>query len=1129
MNTDRFTNHNHERMMEKNHETTAIVPFRDVTPNLSISTTTTTTNNEQTQLLLEAADNERNNDENDDHDDWLNNHDRRQENDEYDNDHDHHYDDDDNDNDDSNPLVSHRQQQHHDSSPSNYITKVFRRRYGSGLGNLGNTCFMNSTLQCLAHTPLLVKYFLTGEYIPDLNRKNPLGTGGELAVQFANLLAEMWGVQQTVRVHPNGVYPKYYEASQSSTSQYLLTTNATNVVYPKNFKYTLGKHAEQFMGYDQHDSQELATYLLDILHEDCNRVLSKPYIEKPEKQDEIGETDEQASAKAWALHKRREDSRILDFFMGQIKSRVQCCKPACGRVSTTFDPFLFLSVPIPGSSERTLTVTYVPRDPRNCALRLALRVPKSATADELVKNALIPALRKLGNRNYKIAIPLPDDVCFNDIWKKEVFAWLDPKVEIEKIRDNDETFVYELSPLAEIRQIEEQLASTASSRDEITAENLGIQSIKRIHHFTLDIATLTKFNRGDEWGKVLPLYLSTPNYFWNCFSPRNRGSSEERVRLYRRLVTFIEQCHRALDAVDSTEVPKRARAEDCMDTSMSSIGSGGGGHRVVTVSFKEDDKPLPEIIDVCDASQHFRNVRSKYDVAVLEFLAGKMFRETLRMEHEKREIFPNGIRIEIRIRRVTLHGKGDLIAAPFVLRIPSNMTVYGLRQELAYRMSRSLKTGSPIMDGDNHADVNCAQTPLHSPTHTETALTNGGSVGSSINKSFGSSPELWIIRQIPLSYERKGNNSSFVRQLGSISKPGSEPDGTLSNPFAEAEHEDERALISEIVGDMGCVNLDWPGVLAAEAFNVDEYQRVEDPIVDEGTGGQKKSVITVLDCIDKFCQKEQLEESEQWYCNKCQEHVCAWKQFHIYRSPPHLIVHLKRFQFSATTHRRQKISTFIDFPLVGLDLTDRVLHWTESEKPIYNCYAVSNHFGGLGGGHYTAHALNEDGVWCYYDDSRITERVDPAEVVSEAAYVLYYRRQDIPLSQDFDIQLQTTPPPEVRTSSSPPAAVSIVRDAPYGPSPKASVPITTPNALVLPTVVGTAVVEHEEEDTMDLELTDRSQSNNSSLGDGRTDDHYICDDDDDNSGGNVGLILTANNNPSHPDRFFDNDDSLPLQ
>jgi len=184
-----------------------------------------------------------------------------------------------------------------------------------------------------------------------------------------------------------------------------------------------------------------------------------------------------------------------------------------------------------------------------------------------------------------------------------------------------------------------------------------------------------------------------------------------------------------------------------------------------------------------------------------------------------------------------------------------------------------------------------------------------------------------------------------------------------------------------------------------------------------------------------------------WYCNRCKEHVRAWKQYHLYRSPPILIVHLKRFKYSASTHRRDKINTFIDFPLEGLDLTTQVMHWTEGEKPIYDCYAVSNRkyheeqrrsehlpparphtheafsnlptlclyfpgrkdYGGLGGGHYTAYALNDDGLWCYYDDSRVTTNVDPKEVISDSAYCLYYRRRDVPVGEEFVVNMQTAP------------------------------------------------------------------------------------------------------------------------
>ncbi|XP_074459300.1 ubiquitin carboxyl-terminal hydrolase 4 isoform X2 [Larus michahellis] len=198
-----------------------------------------------------------------------------------------------------------------------------------GLSNLGNTCFMNSALQCLSNTPPLTDYFLEDKYEAEINQNNPLGMRGEIAEAYAELIKQIWSGRQS---H----------------------------VAPRMFKTQVGRFAPQFSGYQQQDSQELLAFLLDGLHEDLNRVKKKPYLEL---KDANGRPDSEVAKEAWENHRLRNDSIIVDIFHGLFKSTLVC--PKCSKVSVTFDPFCYLTLPLPLRRDRLMEVTLVYADPQH--------------------------------------------------------------------------------------------------------------------------------------------------------------------------------------------------------------------------------------------------------------------------------------------------------------------------------------------------------------------------------------------------------------------------------------------------------------------------------------------------------------------------------------------------------------------------------------------------------------------------------------------------------------------------------------------------------------------------------------------------------------------------------------------
>ncbi|KAG8687461.1 CSN-associated deubiquitinating enzyme Ubp12 [Ceratobasidium sp. 423] len=171
-----------------------------------------------------------------------------------------------------------------------------------------------------------------------------------------------------------------------------------------------------------------------------------------------------------------------------------------------------------------------------------------------------------------------------------------------------------------------------------------------------------------------------------------------------------------------------------------------------------------------------------------------------------------------------------------------------------------------------------------------------------------------------------------------------------------------------------------------EDFIHPEVQAVRDAQTKSRSG---KRSIDLEDCLDEFTKEEQLGEDDLWYCPRCKKHQQATKKFELWSVPDILVVHLKRF--SNARAMRDKIDALVEFPITGLDLNDRV--GESEEECVYDLFAVDEHMGGLGGGHYRAYAKNlSDNEWYHFDDSYVTKS-SAEDSINANAYLLFYRRR----------------------------------------------------------------------------------------------------------------------------------------
>ena len=191
-----------------------------------------------------------------------------------------------------------------------------------GLENLGNTCYMNSILQCLSHTKWLREYLLLDTFREDLNDTKIQYISIN---EFNKLLRGLW-----------------YE-------------NA--VVTPKSFFHylqvlSLKCGSGQFIGNNQHDSSELLVFMLDCFNEALSKPIQNEFIENSNLSG--NELIYYEANKTWHSIFKNGISPIVNNFYGQLRTEITCKN--CGCSSIANDPICLLHLPIPNIDDRVPTI-----------------------------------------------------------------------------------------------------------------------------------------------------------------------------------------------------------------------------------------------------------------------------------------------------------------------------------------------------------------------------------------------------------------------------------------------------------------------------------------------------------------------------------------------------------------------------------------------------------------------------------------------------------------------------------------------------------------------------------------------------------------------------------------------------
>lgn len=837
------------------------------------------------------------------------------------------------------------------SGSSSTRLATFQGIRATGLLNLGNTCFMNCALQCLGHSPIFREYFLSQRHFSDTNTKNPLGTRGKIATAFTRLMESMW--------------------RQREIAFYV----------PVLFRDEFTKFRRDFQETRQHDAHEFIVSLLDSLHEDLNHGRSSygrrssscfPYFSSRAASHSANElahppgssasplSDAVIGAQSWQTHTRVNSSVVVDLFHGQTRSETICT--SCGERKVTFDPSLFFSLPIPEAKFLRLEVKVI----------LQMRFQSGAESGAGVVH---PVIRrgfwikrgsKTGSLSDQIAAAYKlqgNRIILVEVRKNRIKRVIEGDEQIENIAHAREIHAYERAwTLSEIPSVAPVL-----TKCDINFEKAA--SLKRFGDIKLGSRVDAIGFHGD-WhaGSVIDLIDERiGKTASNATRTEGKGESSQQMR------TGKASCRRICVHFDgfSSKWNKWFTEMDWQDKRIA--------------PFNTRTKSSREVFEVQVVHRFVTPYNS--NVFATRQSKGGGRSQTIDDPSVTAAIDSDKLAFEV-------------VGVPLFVTIASDKTSRDLYHSVLLQASRFIAD----YNVDQYA---CRVDADHKPQPNDTSDNNPG----------GSRPH----SSIEACATSRLASLPFKARVANLEDIGTTLGKEL--PF-------DNSGILQHFSTRSVIVLDWKDCTAY----TENEQTVDDDMPPDMEGMRPasttaRSPITLDKCMDAFLKNEAISLEDHWICERCGVAREGLRKSDIWRLPDLVMIQLKRFQYFENQHR-QKVRAFVDFPLDGLDFSKWMGSTNNTNSPsfpqenVYDLYAVANHVGGLTRGHYTAccrydrsfgesakvFAESSDAevqlsdLWYRFDDEKAVE-IASGDVVTDAAYVLFYKRRNLSSHNIFEYVL----------------------------------------------------------------------------------------------------------------------------